>query len=57
MNLKDLKKLIEDSALLKVPGKPVLVWLKGVEDDMYDDKEVKCIYFDKKMGQIMIELK
>lgn len=57
MNLKDLKKLIEDSVLLKVPGKPVLIWLKGVEDDLYDEREVKCMYLDKKLDQIIIELK
>lgn len=57
MNLKDVKKLIEDSVLLKIPGKPVLIWLKGVEDDIYDDREIKCMYLDKKLGQIIIELK
>lgn len=57
MKLKDVKKLIEDSVLLKVPGKPVLIWLKGIEDDIYDDREIECMYLVKKLGQIVIELK
>lgn len=56
MKLKDIVKYIDDSILLKIPDRKILIWYKGVEDDLYDNREIKSIKLDNTHEHIIIEL-
>lgn len=56
MKLKDIVKYIDDSILLKIPDRKILIWYKGVEDELYDNREIKSIKLDNSHEHIIIEL-